>query len=64
MIDLSIQLKDSTLSMNLISREELREKLDRRDKFKLVVAITQIGYISNYLHGLHFAAYSWYEWSK
>jgi hypothetical protein len=28
----------------------------------LVVSITQIGYISNYLHGLHFAAYSWYEW--
>jgi len=25
------------------------------------VAITQIG--SKYLHGLHFAAYSWYEWS-
>jgi hypothetical protein len=30
---------DSKLSMNLISREELKEKLDRGDKFKLVNAL-------------------------
>jgi hypothetical protein len=35
LIDLT-ELHDSKLSMNLISREELKEKLDREDKFKLV----------------------------
>ena len=38
MIDLP-ELNDSKLSMNLISREELKEKLDRKDKFKLVNAL-------------------------
>ena len=38
MIDLS-ELNDSKLSMNLISGEELKEKLDRKDKFKLVNAL-------------------------
>jgi rhodanese-related sulfurtransferase len=32
-------LYDSKMSMNLISREELKEKLDRGDKFKLVNAL-------------------------
>ena len=32
-------LNDSELSMNFISREELREKLNRGDKFKLVNAL-------------------------
>ena len=32
-------LDDSELSKNLISREELREKLNRGDKFKLVNAL-------------------------
>ena len=38
MIDLT-ELRDSKPSMNLISREELKEKLDRGDKFKLVNAL-------------------------
>jgi len=33
------ELNDSELSINLISREELREKLNRGDKFKLVNAL-------------------------
>ena len=33
------ELNDSELSMDLISREELREKLNRGDKFKLVNAL-------------------------
>jgi 3-mercaptopyruvate sulfurtransferase SseA len=32
-------MNNSKLSMNLISREELKEKLDRGDKFKLVNAL-------------------------
>jgi hypothetical protein len=38
LIDLT-ELNNSKLSMNLISREELKEKLDRRDKFGLVNAL-------------------------
>ena len=38
LIDLT-ELNDSKPSMNLISREELKEKLDRGDKFKLVNAL-------------------------
>ena len=33
------ELNDCRLSINLISREELREKLNRGDKFKLVNAL-------------------------
>ena len=32
-------MNDSKLSMNLISREELKERLDRGDKFKLINAL-------------------------
>ena len=32
-------MNDSKMSMNLISKEELKEKLDRGDKFKLVNAL-------------------------
>ena len=38
MADLN-ELDDSKMSMNLISREDLRDKLDRKDKFKLVSAL-------------------------
>jgi hypothetical protein len=40
MIDLT-ELNDSKLSMNLISREELKEKLDRGDGFKLENALEE-----------------------
>jgi hypothetical protein len=32
-------LNDSKMSMNIISREELKKKLDHGDKFKLVNAL-------------------------
>jgi hypothetical protein len=38
-------LNDSKLAMNLISREELKEKLDRRDRFKLVNALGENGHL-------------------
>ena len=34
-----MELNDSKMSINRISREELKEKLDRGDKFKLVNAL-------------------------
>lgn len=36
------------------------KRLIIRDPYMLGVVLTHIGYISDYLHGLHFAAYLWY----
>jgi hypothetical protein len=40
------ELYDSKMSMNLISREGLKEKLDRGDKFKLVNALGERAFIT------------------
>jgi len=45
------ELNDSELSMNLISREELREKLNRGDKFKLVNALGDWAYEAKRIPG-------------
>ena len=37
--------------MNLISREELKEKLDRRDDFKLVMALGDWAYRASHIPG-------------
>jgi rhodanese-related sulfurtransferase len=36
-------LHDSKMSINLISRQDLKEKLDRGDKFKLVKLVNALG---------------------
>src|ERR687891_484533 len=40
-------MNDSKLSMNLISREELKEKLDRGDNFKLIPGSINISKIED-----------------
>jgi rhodanese-related sulfurtransferase len=42
---------DSKMSMNLISREELKEKLDREDKFKLVNALGEWAFNAKHIPG-------------
>lgn len=44
-------LIDSKMSMNLISREELKEKLDRGDKFKLVNALGEWAFNAKHIPG-------------
>jgi rhodanese-related sulfurtransferase len=44
-------MNDSKLSMNLISREELKEKLDRGDKFKLVNALGEWAFNAQHIPG-------------
>jgi rhodanese-related sulfurtransferase len=44
-------MNDSKLSMNLISREELKEKLDRGDKFKLVNALGEWAFNAKHIPG-------------
>ena len=44
-------MSDSKLSMNLISREELKEKLDRGDKFKLVNALGEWAFNAKHIPG-------------
>ena len=44
-------LNDSKMSMNLISREELKEKLDRGDKFKLVNALGEWAFNAKHIPG-------------
>ena len=45
------ELYDSKMSMNLISREELKEKLDRGDKFKLVNALGEWAFNAKHIPG-------------
>jgi hypothetical protein len=47
------ELNDSKLSMNLISREELKEKLDRKDKFKLVNALGEWAFGAKRIPGFY-----------
>src|SRR5687768_5146730 len=42
---------ESKLSMNLISREELKQKLDRGDKFKLVNALGEWAFNAKHIPG-------------
>jgi len=42
---------DSSMSMNLISKEELKEKLDRGDKFKLVNALGEWAFNAKHIPG-------------
>jgi rhodanese-related sulfurtransferase len=44
-------MNDSKLSMNLISREGLKEKLDRGDKFKLVNALGEWAFNAKHIPG-------------
>jgi rhodanese-related sulfurtransferase len=44
-------MNDSKLSMNLISREELKEKLDHGDKFKLVDALGEWAFNAKHIPG-------------
>jgi hypothetical protein len=44
-------MNDSKLSMKLISREELKEKLDRGDKFKLVNALGEWAFNAKHIPG-------------
>ncbi len=37
--------------MNLINREELKEKLDRKDDFKLVMVLGEWGYRAKHIPG-------------
>jgi hypothetical protein len=46
-----MKLYDSKMSMNLISREELKEKLDRGDKFKLVNALGEWAFNAKHIPG-------------
>jgi hypothetical protein len=43
-------MNDSKLSMNLISREELKERLDRGDKFKLVNALGEWAFNAKHMY--------------
>jgi rhodanese-related sulfurtransferase len=42
---------ESKLSMNLISREELKQKIDRGDKFKLVNALGEWAFNAKHIPG-------------
>ena len=44
-------MNDSKISMKLISREELKEKLDRGDKFKLVNALGEWAFNAKHTPG-------------
>jgi rhodanese-related sulfurtransferase len=44
-------MNDSKLSVKLISREELKEKLDRGDKFKLVNALGEWAFNAKHIPG-------------
>jgi rhodanese-related sulfurtransferase len=44
-------MSESKLPINLISREELKEKLDRGDKFKLVNALGEWAFNAKHLPG-------------
>jgi rhodanese-related sulfurtransferase len=44
-------MNDPKLSMNLISREELKEKLDHGDKFKLVNALGEWAFNAKHIPG-------------
>lgn len=44
-------MSDSKLPINLISREELKEKLDRRDNFKLVNALGEWAFNAKHIPG-------------
>jgi rhodanese-related sulfurtransferase len=44
-------MNDSKLSMKLISREELKEKLDRGDKFKLINALGEWAFNAKHIPG-------------
>lgn len=44
-------MNNSKLSMKLISREELKEKLDRRDNFKLVNALGEWAFNAKHIPG-------------
>jgi rhodanese-related sulfurtransferase len=44
-------MSDSKLSMNFISREELKEKLDRGDKFKPVNALGEWAFNAKHIPG-------------
>jgi rhodanese-related sulfurtransferase len=46
-----MELNNFKLSMNLISREELKEKLDRGDKFKLVNALGEWAFNAKHIPG-------------
>jgi hypothetical protein len=43
-------MNDSKSSMNVISREELKEKLDRGDKFKLVNALGEWAFNAKHIY--------------
>jgi hypothetical protein len=43
-------MNNSKLSMNLISREELKEKLDHGDKFKLVNALEEWAFNAKHIY--------------
>ena len=44
-------LSDSKMSMNIISREELKKKLDHGDKFKLVNALGEWAFNAKHIPG-------------
>ena len=44
-------LNDSKMSMNIISREELKKKLDHGDKFKLVNALGEWAFNAIHIPG-------------
>ncbi len=46
-----MELNDSKMSINRISREELKEKLDRGDKFKLVNALGEWAFNAKHIPG-------------
>jgi len=46
-----MELNDSKMSINRIGREELKEKLDRGDKFKLVNALGEWAFNAKHIPG-------------